>query len=422
MMNKIIYSKYSNERDDRFKIRTSILEDKLGNRKVEKFALSKESKSHIENIYRYYKLLSKLCENTKLSVNKCYLMENSVEFEYLEGETLEEYLDLLNEKKDYSGIIATIKEYANLINETMGTENFRISKEFEAVFGDVKFPNNLKASKISNIDMIFSNIIMKDKWNIIDYEWTFEFLVPVNYIIYRAVAIYIYDSVKRVELANIGIFKLLGISDEEVQQYQKMGMGFENYVYRKTIGSAKLYNNLRGENYWIKYLLDKEYKDINKYNIQIFYDYGEGFSEENSHIIKKVQEENNNFRFEIEINNDIKSIRIDPSNYSCIVKIIKMVGYNGEFYKIDYKTNGREINNNTTIYLTTDPQIYCENVKYNTSKIIVEIEVQILKETLVIEIDNIRNDLKIQKEIVNDNIKIIEEKEKIIEEEEKIIE
>ena len=49
-MSKIIYSKYSNERDDRFKIRTSILQDELGNKKVKKTPLSKESNEHVKNI------------------------------------------------------------------------------------------------------------------------------------------------------------------------------------------------------------------------------------------------------------------------------------------------------------------------------------------------------------------------------------
>ena len=420
-MSKIIYSKYSNERDDRFKIRTSILQDELGNKKVKKTPLSKESNEHVKNIYLNYKLLSKQYEGSKISVNRCRLEKNSIEFEYIDGITLEEYLDELNTKKDYREILNLIIEYVNLIKETKNIETFKITKEFQDVFGYVNIPNNTLASKISNIDMIFSNIIISDKWYMIDYEWTFEFLVPLNYIIYRAITIYIQGSAKRNDLDNIGILKLLGISDEEILQYQKMGKGFEKYVYGDIVTGTELYKELSGETYYVKNLVEEEYRNINKYDIQIFYDYGCGFCEENSNIIRREKKGDTKGRFDILLNEGTKNIRIDPSNDNCIVKINRIVGDNGELYKIDYSTNGHEISKNTIIFITNDPQIICDNIDDNTSKIIIEMDIQILTEEMIIEIGSVLNELKIQKKLIDMNIVEVKEKEDIIKEKEDII-
>ena len=159
-MKKIIYSKYSNERADQFKIRTDILEDLEGIKFVHKTALTSEAQSHINNIYTNYNLLSKQYKNSKICINKCCKIETGLEFEYVEGRTLTEELDELLFKENYMEIFERIKEYVSIIEAGIEKKSFQLTDDFINVFGKVNLPYSIKAAHINNIDLIFSNIII----------------------------------------------------------------------------------------------------------------------------------------------------------------------------------------------------------------------------------------------------------------------
>ncbi|MGG7153593.1 hypothetical protein ACQPUR_23520, partial [Clostridium neonatale] len=198
-MKEIIYSKYSNERDAKFQIRTDILMNKYGDKFVHKIALNTNSIKHIDGIYTSYLLLTELYKDSKINVPKCTKINNGVELEYISGKTLSEELDQIFFREDYAQLVDRIREYAKVITSE-GAEKFQITEEFVKVFGEVELSNTLISANVNNIDLIFDNIIINDKWNIIDYEWTFNFLIPINFIIYRAIKIYIDGSQKRNEL------------------------------------------------------------------------------------------------------------------------------------------------------------------------------------------------------------------------------
>lgn len=65
-MREIIFSKYSNERDRRFSIRTDILEED-GERWLEKTPLYPEGKGHIENMLQWNQKLDALYQAVRLS-------------------------------------------------------------------------------------------------------------------------------------------------------------------------------------------------------------------------------------------------------------------------------------------------------------------------------------------------------------------
>ena len=58
-MKEVLFTKYSNERDPRFAIRTSIIEDSKKNKRyVEKTAVTKEAEGHVQNMLVAYEKLS----------------------------------------------------------------------------------------------------------------------------------------------------------------------------------------------------------------------------------------------------------------------------------------------------------------------------------------------------------------------------
>ncbi|MBW6410264.1 hypothetical protein [Clostridium weizhouense] len=414
-MKNIIYSKYSNERSDQFKIRTDILKDSTGTKFVQKRALTDEAQKHINNIYVYYNLLFNQYKGSDISINKCSKLENCLEFEYIYGKTLAEELDELLYNKQYIKILEKIQEYASKICYGIEQKNFKLTDEFIRVFGRVNLPPSLKAADLNNIDLIFNNIIVGKKWNIIDYEWTFKFPIPINYIIYRAIRIYIEESEKRTELINIGLYKLLGITDDEIIQYNNMEINFEKYVLDNFYPLNKLYGQTTLANIDVPKVLEQQKINYFKNIIQIFYDYGEGFNEKNSFKIYPELNENEDYVVKIDVNPNIKQLRVDPANSESIVIIDKILGYTTEEYSIDYYTNGIKLNNKSILFDNDDPQILLLNIKPETNKIELMFKVQIISKEVVSELNQFieikENEIKGKENEIKDKENEIKDKE-----------
>lgn len=384
-MKNVIYSKYSNDRADKFKIRTDIVEE-LEDRFVRKKALTQEANTHIDDIYKNYKMLSEAYEGSKICINKCRRIEHGVEFEYIEGSTLEEEFDELLMKKKYKELVNKLQEYVSTIETGIGTGKFKKTKDFIKIFGDVNLPSSLRAGDINNIDLVFNNIIVGEKWTIIDYEWSFNFSIPFNFIIYRALHYYMYGSVKRHELINLGMYKLVGITDEEIVQYDVMERNFQSYVLGTLVPTRNLYTTIAEMNINVQNIIEQERKNSYKKTMQVFYDYGNGFNESQSYKFIPEIDSNNKVKFEIPLAPNTKQIRIDPSNYVCIVNIDNILGYNENYYSLDAITNGVSLREKFLLFSTNDPQIVLSDIKSNTSRIEVELEVQMISKEIVVRL------------------------------------
>ena len=154
-----------------------------------------EAAGHIRHIYDSSLRLGEDLKGTGLFVNRCALDGEGLCFEYLRGETLEEALDQYLEKNDMEGLTQKIREYFSLFSE--GGEPFEAAEDFKRVFGEVFFETPQTSRTVSDIDMIFSNVIQtEDRWELVDYEWTFFFPVPVKYLQYRCLYYYILGNTR----------------------------------------------------------------------------------------------------------------------------------------------------------------------------------------------------------------------------------
>lgn len=236
-MEKIIYSKFSNERREEFQIRTDIvIEESTEQKKVYKSALYEEGKKHLIHISDVYKKLTEAYGQENLSFCECYVVEDKLEFPYIIGKTLQQMLEEAAGNNDEKLIDTIIRQYIECMKSDGGNELFYNTKEFENVFGKQMLPEKLVCASVSDIDLIFSNIIVAgNKWNVIDYEWTFKFPIPKNFIIYRAL-FFAYHQIKR--CASLELKRLLGIAgitQEEVKCYEDMEKNFQKYVLNNQI-------------------------------------------------------------------------------------------------------------------------------------------------------------------------------------------
>ena len=207
-MERLLYEKLSNERNPKYNIITDIVE-RDGKKVVIKKPYEDKAIDHIHRVYDSYRGLQNVLQGSDFCVNESELVGDTIESEYLEGEHI-----TADDAPAY--IEAVKKAYMPHAKE------FVTSPEFEQVFGRVDLPRGVLAANYLDIDLIFENIIKTDKgWEIIDYEWTFDFLVPINYVLYRAV--------KFSQLPS----NLVEISDAEQEVYQQMEDHFQkDYCFK----------------------------------------------------------------------------------------------------------------------------------------------------------------------------------------------
>ena len=200
---ELLYRKLSNERAPQHCIITDIVlrEDK---RLVIKRPYTEAAADHIGRVFSCYeKLNTEVFKNPMFCINQSELEDGCIVSQYLTGQPITEAAA--------EQFIAAVKEiYLN------HAESFVSSPEFEQVFGQVELSKAVLAARFVDIDLIFENIIdCNNSWQVIDYEWTFDFLIPINYIFYRAVKFSILPA------------HLVDIPEAEQAVYQQMEDHFQ---------------------------------------------------------------------------------------------------------------------------------------------------------------------------------------------------
>lgn len=240
-----IYSKYSNERAERFCIRTDIVLDAyFDKKKVYKYALSEKSRAHIRFIAEAYRKLAKAYEGSGITFCPCEEIteeggdKTGVAFPFVEGRSLQEILEQAVREKDEGAVEHILKEYVRRILSFGGEEPFAVTPEFVQVFGEVSFDEPLFCAAASDIDMIFSNILVEEgeayepdtEWNVIDYEWTFDFPIPKIFVIYRALYFACYQILNGTEWSLEALLALAGITEKQREVFKGMEARFQEYL------------------------------------------------------------------------------------------------------------------------------------------------------------------------------------------------
>lgn len=373
-MEKLIYTKYSNERSTRFAICTDIYEDEQGRRYVRKYADTEAARPHIEHIQTVYEQMQTQFRGSRFVPNKAELHPEYIEFEYVEGETLEKQLDAYLAADDQEGFEALVNTYADEvrrvygISEATGTAHEDASA-YEEAFGTVTLPTPVPMAQGVDIDLIFANIIVTgDTWTAIDYEWTFDFAVPVDFLLWRAGKVYLENYANRACISEEQMNALLGVAQANVDAYRQMELYFlQQYCYRGRSDLYELYGTMG------QYVAKVKPEDILRGDedgttqIQIFYDTGRGFSEEESDKLHIYPDEKGEFHLQHKLPQNLQKLRIDPGERACVIQVWKAKAYtNGSSYKMACKTNGYALDESRYVIPQDDPQIYIKNIQADT--------------------------------------------------------
>lgn len=232
---KLIYSKYSSDRNREYAIRTDIvLED--GKESVAKQALYNEANGHLRNMSKAEELLKARYSDDMLHISASYYDSERQTFEYVTGASLMSEMASAAADNDMEKIDDLIYKYLKIVFYGTTRKRFVPSEKFIEVFGYVEFSKEQEVADVTDIDLNFDNIIINDCWNLIDYEWTFDFEMPQKYVAYRAAKYWSQSSgdIKCIPMERWML--LLDIDDSERELFELMELSFQKYV-SKTEGS-----------------------------------------------------------------------------------------------------------------------------------------------------------------------------------------
>lgn len=355
---KKIYSKFTKERDKKFRIETAIYLTEDGKKTISKKALLPEGQEHIEKMlqnYQYFKNQG-ICLLTP-----CRMENKAVFFEFITGDSY--YTQILQalENKEQGCLQQILDKYKNIFETLYPVQvPFEKTEKFVSVFGEREIPSGMAAVEKLDIDLTFDNLVENgENTFILDYEWIFDFPVPVKFAIYRALFAFAlkHKTALNKLMTEDELFEYFSISKEERKFFAEMNDGFMNYVEGKDYSYSRTLNQYKQEVYYF----DEEMKTEPSY-AQVYLDRGMGYSEENSRMfpVLKGQRE-----VELEMTLDPchmpREIRIDPLNTSVMIRMISMEADTTDgIRKITIEQTENNANTcagNDLVFKSSDPQI-----------------------------------------------------------------
>jgi O-antigen biosynthesis protein len=357
---KTLYLKDSSNRRKEFALTTKICIEN-GKKFVIKEACFPEGIPHFKRIVDSQRLFAKYYKNVKIS--KTWIENDKLYAEFIDGKQLSDYYIKAIQNNDREEIIKLLKYHVELMLGQDNTCIFSANKEFTEIFGETSIFDKQQALVFTFFEASPENIIFlrkkNDKPYFIDYEWFFDFPIPVDIQKFRiAQQLSMFPGIDDI----ISLKERLLIIDCKLTFNNCIILinKFFDYIYKESKINY-LYINKNFE----KSVL--QYPYIVTYYGTLYFDTGNGYSEEKK-IIHSFMD--NEVKISCQIPDNTILIRLDPiEGYGCVVSNLEILSFGGI---VDYKpVNGYRDRNDDLVFINNDPQIelhgamYWLKIKYN---------------------------------------------------------
>lgn len=235
---KKLMMKFSDERNRRFSIKTTIALDDSGKKYVLKEAAFPEGQGHLNSILYFHDLLT---ENYP-SVTICPLekRQDTLWFAFITGESLEDKYRRAFELKDREKFLDLARFHRELIvGRPENICEFHAYGDFERIFGEAEPFEGLAGLAVSNFDATAGNIICRGEEPVfIDYEWVFDKPLPRDLVIYHCIRDVYFHIPKMEEFFPLSeIMRELEISTD-IQVMENAYRRFHSYVVKEADGRS----------------------------------------------------------------------------------------------------------------------------------------------------------------------------------------
>lgn len=381
----VVYAKFSGDRAPQYRITTRIRETEKGRREVVKTPADAAAKAHLLRMEESQKKLSARYRGI-LTICPCRAEEGgSVVFPFVPGKTLESLLDEKLEAGDTEGFHGLLKAYLDKISarparkpqgDPMQTGSGVACGEQED--GSTE-PAVDEIPACGDADMTFANILIGDDgtWTAIDYEWEENREIPARDLFARSLMVYLPAAERRRNIPLAELTARYGITEEDLEKardeedaFQKRVTGgrkgltaFAAELGTKVITPAEIAGEKPAPG-GIRTETLRRHEAASLLSIQVYYDRGQGFREEDSFFTRETYGEENRVTVTIPVAGDITGLRVDPALCPCFVVLsgAEAAGTDGVYrnapvFRKIMKTNGRPDRSGCVTYLTSDPHM-----------------------------------------------------------------
>lgn len=233
--------KFNNYRRPEFQTATVILEGD-GLRHVVKRGIVDECAPHIDSLKGKYEALRSTYR--RFEVIPPTIVKSEAHFEFDQNVSLLQKLCNLLRMGDEEGFELELMRFAGAVGDAAKqTSGWWKHAGFQRIFGEVA-PESQKSMlcvEPSNIDLVFSNVHVRGNedvpYSMFDYEWTFDFAVPLEYVIWRALNRFT-TTLRATTHQNWTIDRLcrtVGVDLANKPMFEAMESRFQVYVYGKEV-------------------------------------------------------------------------------------------------------------------------------------------------------------------------------------------
>lgn len=296
--------RYSNDREKAYRIKTEIMDTELGFF-VRKSACAPEAVAHLHQMAENRKRLCTQYDEEAFHFIECETFEEGISFPFVKGTPLSElFIKKLQSQNR--------EELFGLFDEFLG----RLCQG--------------RAAGFTNYDFIFSNILIDgDVWNVIDYEWAKERDTAPDELAFRAAYCF---SLEYQEFPLEEIGERLGFSEKKQAYLIEQETVFQREITGEEKALDSLLSQYGGDTVNRETVLRALILNPGDSGVQIYEDYGEGFSEEQSYGLPQCFTEYGQMTVSTVIPEGIRRLRIDPLTEPCIVQIKRVYIEEQEIY------------------------------------------------------------------------------------------
>lgn len=374
--NEVIYSLYKNQGQNCFRVYKDIEIDDRGTKKVRLSALNKEAVAHISRIYDKYKKTEEDGGWSNIHFQKCKKDDTSLLWEIPSGEkAIEKFRELLDENKREEVEKLLMALIRGICSQEQ--QEFVATKEFRKIFGEYDLSGKALDGFCFNFNL--NNMSYnKGVWTVFCSEWSFDFPIPTNYIIYRILRKQLAGLNNRTDLEDLFAF-----TEEEKIIYEKMEQNFQKYI----MGDGELIE----KSSIIKPKHDIKEGMFTEKAVKLYKDYGQGFSEDNVDVYSYYSSQD--ICLEIKIPEKVKAIRIDPMEQRGIVHLKRIEVHTEEgIFVPEFTVNGQEIEKGYYVFDTNDPWFLLEKLHEKMSELYMTFDLTELPADIVSLYNKGRND------------------------------
>ena len=222
---KIDFVKIGSDRQEELRVYTTIWSDG----KVSKTPISAKANEHIK----------RMVEGSKFDIGKikcldAELIGNSLFYDFIEEESCEYMLlDIItqNDKEKFFEFIDEI--YDALFYNSFESDEYA-TEEFLNIF-KVKSDKKFHCHEKSQLDVILGNMfLIDDEFIVVDYEWFFDFPIPLEYILFRVFNYHIYSNKLIREFTSFEeIFNHFNIDTENIELFSTWECNFLRHIINR---------------------------------------------------------------------------------------------------------------------------------------------------------------------------------------------